>query len=202
MRVMTKGRNTAAVSVESILEVAHAQQRSGLLSLETTQRGFLEEGELYLLAGQPTYARAGALVGLDAFHCLRSWRNIYFSFIPDAPRPPANILLPGRGVTNPLPAYSPALMPRSTDKLGPFSAVEPGATPPRVGSVGIEHRVPQKVEPERQVSSLILTRRQRLVYFLVDGQHTMADLARTTNKTLLEIELILSELQEQGLVIL
>jgi len=47
-----------------------------------------------------------------------------------------------------------------------------------------------------------LTRRQRLIYFLVDGSRTVADLARTSNKTVLEVELVLSELQEMGLVIL
>jgi hypothetical protein len=82
------------------------------------------------------------------------------------------------------------------------AAVDPRPAPQRTSLPGIEHRIPHKVEPEREVSSLYLTRRQRLVYFLVDGQRTVADLAQTTNKTVLEIELILGELQEQGLITL
>ncbi len=72
---------------------------------------------------------------------------------------------------------------------------------PRPGNgPGIERLVPQKVGPEQEPISLRLTRRQRLVYFLVDGQRTVADLARTTSKTVLEIGIILDELHEQNLV--
>lgn len=200
---MTQGRNTAAVSVGNVLEVARAQQRSGLLSIETAQSGFLEEGELYLLTGQPIYARVGHVTGLDAFNRLLSWRNIYFAFIPGAPRPPTNIFLPGRNVTATLPAYSPpSMLPPAPERTWQPAAVEPYPAPQRESLPGIEHRIPQKVEPEREISSLYLTRRQRLVYFLVDAQRTVADLAQTTNKTVLEIELILGELQEQGLITL
>ena len=65
---------------------------------------------------------------------------------------------------------------------------------------GIEWLVPQKRGIEREVLALPLTRRQRFVYFLVDGHRTVADLARCTGKNTQEIELILSELREQGLV--
>jgi predicted Rossmann fold nucleotide-binding protein DprA/Smf involved in DNA uptake len=65
---------------------------------------------------------------------------------------------------------------------------------------GIEWLVPQKRGIEREVLGLPLTRRQRFIYFLVDGRRTVADLARCTGKNIQEIELILSELQEQGLV--
>jgi DNA-binding Lrp family transcriptional regulator len=50
------------------------------------------------------------------------------------------------------------------------------------------------------VSSLPLTRRQRYIYFLVDGRRSIADLSRTTGKSIQEVELILRELQEQGLI--
>ena len=65
---------------------------------------------------------------------------------------------------------------------------------------GIEWLVPQKRGIEREVLALPLTRRQRFIYFLVDGRRTVADLARCTGKNTQEIELILSELREQGLV--
>jgi len=65
---------------------------------------------------------------------------------------------------------------------------------------GIEWLVPQKRGIEREVLALPLTPRQRFIYFLVDGRRTVADLARCTGKNTQEIELILSELREQGLV--
>jgi hypothetical protein len=63
-----------------------------------------------------------------------------------------------------------------------------------------EQLVAQRTQPERNLHSLALTRRQRLIYLLVDGQRTVADIMRTANKSALEIELLLSELQELGLV--
>ena len=65
---------------------------------------------------------------------------------------------------------------------------------------GIEWLIPHKRGIEQEVLALPLTRRQRFIYFLVDGRRTVTDLARCTGKNTQEIELILSELQEQGLV--
>jgi hypothetical protein len=47
---------------------------------------------------------------------------------------------------------------------------------------------------------LPLSRRQRYIYFLVDGHRSVSDLSRTTGKTIQEVELVLRELQEQGLI--
>src|SRR5579883_1683003 len=135
---MTKGRDTIAESVGNVLEIARMQQRSGLLSVEYSQGGFVEAGEVYLLSGQPIYARVGSLAGPQALRHLLSWRNISFTFAPEAPRPPANIFpLPGLRYTNPpLPLHSQTLVPLpTTDKLqnsGPLEA---------------EQRILQKIGP-------------------------------------------------------
>lgn len=200
---MTKGRDTTAESVGSLLGVARAQQRSGLLRIEYSQGGFTEEGDVYLLAGQPIYARTGNLAGPQALHRLLSWRNVSFAFAANAPRPPANIFpLPGLRSTEPsLHTNSRSFIPLpTTDKLRYSDALRPEQAVPQNARSGDEHLAPRKVEPLRELASLSLTRRQRLIYFLVDGQRTVADLARTTNKTVLEIGIILGELQQQGLI--
>lgn len=61
--------------------------------------------------------------------------------------------------------------------------------------------VPQKASLTQDIQVLALTRRQRLIYLLVDGQRTIGDLARTTGKTVADVELILSELRQRGLVV-
>lgn len=66
---------------------------------------------------------------------------------------------------------------------------------------GVEWIIPRKRGDERDILSLPLTRRQRTIYFLVDGRRTIRDLARCTGKTIQEVERILSELQEHGLVL-
>jgi predicted transcriptional regulator len=75
-------------------------------------------------------------------------------------------------------------------------ASRPNPTPPP----GIEWLVPQKRRVGEDVLSLPLTRRQRYIYFLVDGRRSVSDLSRTTGKTIQEVELVLRELQEQGLI--
>jgi hypothetical protein len=69
-----------------------------------------------------------------------------------------------------------------------------GSTP------GLEWVVPRKLGKERDVLSLPLTRPQRSIYMLVDGHRTLADLSRCIRKSIPEVERLLSELQERGLV--
>lgn len=211
MRAMTKGRDIAAESLGDLVEVARVQQRNGMLRAEFFQDGRLEEGEIYLSAGQPIYARTGRLAGIDALNYLLSWRNIHFAFVADVPRPPANIYtsLRQNTVTTPLTrtqpfpsAYLPVTgglhwTPQDSQRIQDMSIP---AAPQMVSTPGIETMVPHKVGPERDIFSLGLTRRQRLIYFLIDGQRSVNDLARTTKKTVLEVEIILNELQGQGLL--
>jgi predicted Rossmann fold nucleotide-binding protein DprA/Smf involved in DNA uptake len=63
-----------------------------------------------------------------------------------------------------------------------------------------ERAVPQKRRQVDDVTSLPLTRRQRYIYFLVDGRRSISALSRTTGQSVQEVELILRELQEQGLI--
>lgn len=74
------------------------------------------------------------------------------------------------------------------------SANSNGSTP------GLEWVVPRKLGKERDVLSLPLTRPQRSIYMLVDGHRTVADLSRCIRKSVPEVERLLSELQERGLV--
>ena len=65
---------------------------------------------------------------------------------------------------------------------------------------GLEWLVPQKLGKERDVLSLPLTRPQRSIYLLIDGRRSVADLARCTRKSMQEIERLLIELQERGMI--
>ena len=152
---MTKGN---AERLDSVLELARARRQNGMITIEHTQGGRVEEGEVFFQTGQPINARVGHLVGQDALNWLMKWRNITYT-------------------------------------IGTEESLQSVSSTP-----GIEWLVPQKRGIEREVLALPLTRRQRFVYFLVDGHRTVADLARCTGKNTQEIELILSELREQGLV--
>ena len=81
------------------------------------------------------------------------------------------------------------------DRSYPTSSSRPNPYPS-----SIESLIPQKLQIERNVLSLPLTRPQLCIYFLVDGRRTVADISRTIGKSIQEVERILSELQEQGLI--
>ncbi len=61
---------------------------------------------------------------------------------------------------------------------------------------GFEGLVPRKLTNEQNVLSLPLTRTQRAIYLLVDGERTIADLARCTSKSVQEVGQILEELPD------
>src|SRR5260370_12365377 len=76
-------------SLDEVLELARVRRQNGMLTIEHTQGGRVEEGELYLQAGQPIYARVGQLVGQDALNWLLQWRNVYFTITTEDPNQPS-----------------------------------------------------------------------------------------------------------------
>ena len=200
---MAKGK---AESVDNVLELARTRQQSGMVAIEHTQGGKVEAGEVFFQAGQPIYARVGHLVGQDALNWLLKWRNIYYTMGTDESTQTvgttaASNVNSADSNPSPLPKYSPLNRSSSTGPVGAHLPVDGRGSPSNnTPTPGIEWLVPQKRGIEREVLSLPLTRRLRFIYFLVDGRRTVSDLSRCTGKNIQEIELILGELQEQGLV--
>jgi hypothetical protein len=197
----TKGK---AERLDDVLESARVRRQTGMLTIEHTQGGRVELGELYLQSGQPVYARVGQLIGQDALNYLLRWRDIYITSAAEDTLEPAGTLTGGDAasavaVSSPLPQYSSlngnSSRERVSERVTSNSNNSSSTNIPRV-----EWLVPQKRGVERDVLSLPLTRRQRFIYLLVDGRRTIADLSRCTGKNIQEVQLILRELQEQGLV--
>jgi hypothetical protein len=67
---------------------------------------------------------------------------------------------------------------------------------------GFEGLVPHRLNNEQNVLSLPLTRTQRSIFLLVDGERTIADIARCTSKNVQEVGQILEELQQSSFVLL
>ena len=210
---MSKGRVIAAESLRDVLELARLRRQSGLLSIEHGQGEHLEEGEIYFQEGQPIYARVGQMSGQEALAQLLHWRHIHFAFLTHVQRPPTNIPVQfARDIDSspsiPLAAVppSPASHPQFDRNISTRVMTERDRNYPASSSLLnlhpsiTESLIPQKLEQELDVLSLPLTRPQRCIYLLVNGHRTIADLSRTTGKDVLDVERILSELQEQRLV--
>ncbi len=191
---MANDRAMTAESVNSVLELARMRRQSGRLRVEQYSGGRVQEGEIYLQAGQPVFVRLGQLIGQDALDRLLTWRNVQFTLQLDEPgtAPMALSIGNDNGAT---PSSFPTQPTIRQDRTTTGDMARVNSNVP-----GLEWLAPQKRDVGRDVLSLPLTRRQRFIYFLVDGQRTMSDLSRCTGKTIQEIELILKELQAQGLV--
>jgi len=187
-------------SFDDVLELARMKRYTGMVTLEHKQGGRVEEGEVVFQASQPIYARVGRLVGQDALNWLMQWRNISYTLRNgESEQADATTAISNADSTTSTPSSLRNYSPRnSSNSTGPIDVRD--ASNRNTPTPGIEWVVPQKRGVEREVLALPLTRRQRFVYFLVDGRRTIADLARCTGKNSQEIELILSELREQGLV--
>jgi hypothetical protein len=198
---MAKGN---AENLRDILELARLRRLNGIMTIEHKKAGKVEEGEVFFQTGQPIQARIGRLAGQDALSWIMKWHNITYSIGTDESIQSiatSNVSFVNNATSSPIPTYAPSNGMASTEPVvaqkqvnGRSSILSNTSTP------GIEWLAPHKLGIEREVLALPLTRRQRFIYFLVDGRRTIADLARCTGKNTQEIELILSELQEQGLI--
>jgi hypothetical protein len=228
---MRKGRDNTAESLAEVLELVRMRRQSGLLSIERMQASRFEDGEIYLQAGQPTYAHTGQLFGQEALLRMLSWRQVYFTFFANQPRPPVNIpsvlsANDNMAIAANSSRNSPGLNPSLLDTNRNIPTVFP--TSPRLPQVnlngipdersgrdnryssntfdsntstpGVEWLAPRKIDNNRHVLSLPLTRPQRSIYMLVDGHRTIADLSRCICKSVPEVERLLTELQERGLI--
>ena len=182
-------------SLVIVLELALTRRQSGMVTIE-----------VFFQAGKPIYARVGQLVGQNALNWLLQWRNINYTMASDESMQSIATTTARNGNSaasfpSPTPKYSPLNRSDSSVQAGTYNGVDAREFPiNRTYTPGIEWLVPQKRGIEREVLTLPLTRRQRFIYFLVDGRRTVSDLSRCTGKSIQEIELLLSELQKQGLV--
>lgn len=211
---MTKSRDNAAENLSDVIELMRKRRQSGLLSIERIYGGLFEEGEIYFQGGLPIYAHQGSVAGVDALNRLLGWHQVYFAFLTGQPQPPVNISSAISVRTNVAIATDPlaqSVNPARSNPNNPGSfdsrnqEVIPSAYPQPAFSFtgnapGLEWLIPQKIDNDRNVLSLPLTRPQRSIYLLIDGKRTVSDLSRCTRKNFQEIERLLSELQERGLI--
>jgi hypothetical protein len=228
---MAKGRENTAGNLSDVLELLRKQRQSGMLSVEHYQGAFLEEGEVYFQDGQVISAKMGNLSGQEALNAFLRWRQVLYTFqasvMPYAPAnaatnslnrrsiEPTNIPVQEiRGTTGNLPDTPPAI-PQFTNRNVPASqdADRPGdyspdttgkavAAPVQQFTPGIEWIIPRRIDTGQNVLSLPLTRTQRSMYLLIDGQRSISDLSRCTRKNMQDVEQLLRELQQRGLVTL
>lgn len=221
---MINGRNNEAENLRDILALIRLRKQSGLLSVEHYSGHRFEEGEILIQGGQPTHAHTGQFTGQDALAYLLGWHQVYFTFLADQQQIPTSISVTTTADNRNAVAVGTSVIPHTprasqvnmtenvsvtSTKLPPVSSNVGSSSvgindtmysPNNSMTPGLEWLVPQKLETERDVLSLPLTRPQRSIYLLINGRRTVADLSRCTRRSMQEIERLLIELQEQGLI--
>lgn len=203
---MTGDRDLVADTVSDIFDYMRTDNKTGIVSIEYSLGGRTEGGEIHFQAGRPVYARAGTLQNQAALNLISRLQPIYFRLMSNTSHFPVTYggqtARPSQG----FPAHIP-LSPLPSDPVtGSFHRESPTTSPLRpdpfnhTNSAQFEELVPQKLAVGQDVLTLPLSRRQRLIYMLIDGHRSVTDLARCTRKNMQEVERILIELQEQHLV--
>lgn len=202
---MQPQRETMTDSLADIIHIIRLGGKSGTLTVERGEAKTLEEGFIAFADGRILEVKAGQSSGQQAFNYLNTWTACRFSFIdyatPDVPM-----------------SYQPVSFPRSGEKFlqkdGSMSAMERMTTAPlaqqnndmyrgnegsvaafslpsrsRAGDVALQ-------QPER----VHLSRLQKRLLLLINGQRNLNELARLIIRSPEETQQLLRELERSGFV--
>jgi len=199
-------------------------RQTGLMSIEYSGGQRKEQGEIYFEAGQVVLARTGSEAGVTALARIQDWHTAHYTFYEDATIPLHSIRAdhshseleiagakrPGRqerrereAHTSPLVMPSPAKSTRPLPQIqatllppsSPAQVDAPEPTPP--GRYAIFRARPSTATPATMKR---LERRERIVFALLDGRHTLQDVARLTHQSDVSVARILVQLFKQGYI--
>jgi hypothetical protein len=202
---MQSQRETMTDSLADIINIIHLGGKSGILTVERGEAVTLEEGLIVFADGRAIEAKVGQQRALNAFNYLNTWKTCRFSFIDQyvqdvsmssqaAQISPSQRSAPT--VTSPLtsgPYLNTPIPPRlngGEQEYGGGSA-GPSTCPFRsqMGEVALQH-------PER----MQISRLQRRLLLLINGQRSLSELARLMVRNPDEIRILLNDLERVGLI--
>lgn len=197
---MQPQRETTTDSLASIMQVLQLGYRSGTLTVERTVGEKVEEGLVVFTNGQIVSAQASRYTGVSAFNYLRSWGSCRFSFLEGVtsgsplPEPPASSLhMRDSGSLTPsfrhIPGNSGSLENGATDNRGRFERT-PGPKRSAAGEAALYN-------PD----AMQISRLQRRLLLLINGQRGLDELARLMARTAGEIHTLLDELEQAGFIL-
>ena len=202
---MQSQRETMTDSLADIINIIHLGGKSGILTVERGEAVTLEEGLIVFAAGRVIEAKVGQQSALRAFNYLNTWKICRFSFIDQYTQDvsmssqAAQISLSQRSAPPVTQSVTPA--PHFTTPIPPplnYGEQEYGggsaelSMPPlrsQTGEVALQH-------PER----MQISRLQRRLLLLINGQRSLSELARLMVKHPDEIRMLLNDLERVGLI--
>lgn len=195
-------RDTVADQLAKVIQVLQLGRKTGMLTVEHGEGATFEEGLLVFVNGQIVEANVGQSSGQDAFSRLNNWGKCRFAFIPKDDEHFAQLLQPFPRDTSPLP---------QTNKHDAIPVTRPLPVPrqlPNTGSqptpsfwLSVSPSQTQSVEDAlRLLERAGLSRTHKHVFLLIDGQRTVAELARLTRRKPDELSQLLDDLERIRIV--
>jgi hypothetical protein len=193
---MSSQHGTYTDKLNNVIQVIQLGRKTGLLTVQRGESSFIEEGEIAFYRGQITHARLGQWQDQQALLQLQNWKGCLFTFVSyDAER----ITGPQTPVTNPssptIRQLSPTQPPRQETghNMQIWSAPSPGG-----------QRVPQRLREIKSSLWLLeqsgLSRHHRRLLLLIDGHRNIVELSRLMGRSQNEVQRLLQELANIGIV--
>ncbi len=201
---MQSQREAMTDSLADIINIIHLGGKSGVLTVERGEAATLEEGLIIFVDGKVIEAKAGQKSALTAFRYLTTWKTCRFSFIDqyvqdvpmssqnartalsqreNTPAPPSTS---SGSLTTPIP---PALKSGAQEYSG--KSAEPSTQPLRSQTGELALQSPERMQ---------ISRMQRRLLLLINGQRSLSELARLMAKSPDEVKLLLDDLERSGLI--
>jgi Domain of unknown function (DUF4388) len=211
MNLPTTGENfmqsqhgTMTDSLADIINILHVGGKSGILTVERDEAAILEEGRIVFVDGKVIEARVGQQSGLTAFNYLDTWKTCRFSFIDHHAQDismPSQATQNSRSQRNTLPVtpsatYAPYFTTQIPSRINDGEqeygggSAGPFTYPFRsyAGEVALQH-----------LERVQISRLQRRLLLLINGQRSLSELARLMVKSPHEIRILLNDLERAGL---
>ncbi len=196
-----------------IIQVVQRVQRTGTLVAERASGEALEQAVVTFKEGQVIQASVGSRDGSEALSCLSTWTDCQYTFVPSSPkvdtssRPLRPIMAQEGGKRNgSLHTRTPRTWKVDLRKPPPATSVTGTKTQQLVDDRGeknpqVESSTPVAVRTASLDKALPIIECQRLsrahkqLFLLIDGQRTIADLARLTTNSQEEVSERLYDLE-------
>ncbi len=198
--------DTATDRLTNVIQVAQLGRRTGLLLVERSKGINLEEGAIIFVNGKITEARAGHRSDWEALNWLCTWDTCLFTFVhtnaSEAHLPPAS-----RPDTEPVETFryqqmQPLAHDKQKSQFANISEFNKELEQSKISA--LISRVSPRMEHTNKALLAIaqagFSRTHRQVFLLVDGVRTPTDLVRLTGRGSIEIEEILHDLENVGVI--
>jgi hypothetical protein len=201
---------TTTNSLADVIQVIQLGRRSGILSVERGEGTSFEEGMIVFVNGQVVNAKTSLFNMQDPFHWLRSWGACRYEFIPTPTSHIPALSPPARPPVNNQ-ALDPKMMDTGTHPRIPTSPLRESAARRQASSGRMPAVVlmplsltPRPLQPLqdslRRIEQRGLSRQHRRLLLLIEGQRTIAELVRLIGHTQYEVQKLLVDLEQAGII--